>query len=154
MSRILSCPSCARAHPAPDGAYDPHYCSIACFQAGEQSVTGSEPPSCHDSVTMTCPVCSRAFDNSGRKTYCSDGCKAAAYRRRRDSSRPAVVVPAPRPRRPVTVYECDSCGTRALGEQRCESCGLFMGRVGIGGCCPACEAPVAVTELLGEKVSP
>lgn len=47
-----------------------------------------------------------------------------------------------------TVYECDACGSRALGEQRCE-CGTFARRVGIGGCCPECDAPVAVEELVG-----
>jgi predicted amidophosphoribosyltransferase len=61
-------------------------------------------------------------------------------------------VPRSKPRRPITVYECDSCGGRALGEQRCEECGAFMRRVGIGGCCPECDAPLAVSELLGEEV--
>ena len=68
----------------------------------------------------------------------SDACRSAAYRARRDEPRPPVVVPAPAPRRPVTVYECDGCGERALGEQYCGSCRTFMRRVGVGGYCPEC----------------
>ncbi|MDQ2729811.1 MAG: hypothetical protein M3Y91_18585 [Actinomycetota bacterium] len=88
----------------------------------------------------------------GRQKYCSDACRAAAYRRRRDAGRTAIVVPKAQPRRPITVYECDTCGTRALGEQRCETCGSFMRRIGLGGSCPACDEPVTVQELLGEEV--
>jgi hypothetical protein len=102
---------------------------------------------------MACPICQRSFAPSGRRRFCSDACRSIAYRRRRDAGRPAVVVPAARPRRPITVYECDGCGGRALGEQRCEPCGIFMRRVGIGGCCPACDEPVAVSELVGEGVA-
>jgi len=47
-------------------------------------------------------------------------------------------VPAARPRRPITIYECDLCGTRNLSEQRCNDCSTFMRRIGIGGCCPIC----------------
>ena len=32
-------------------------------------------------------------------------------------------------------------------EQRCEDCGTFMRRVGIGGHCPACDEPVTIDEL-------
>ncbi len=110
------------------------------------------PPSCHDGVTITCPLCQRRFSPVGRQAYCSDACRAAAYRRRRDAARPPVVVPAATPRRPITVYECDGCGTRAVGEQRCADCSTFMRRIGIGGCCPSCDEPVAVNELLGEEV--
>jgi hypothetical protein len=42
--------------------------------------------------------------------------------RRRDAHKAPIVIPKARPRRPITVYECDSCGERALGEQRCETC--------------------------------
>ena len=103
---------------------------------------------CHDTVTTICPVCQHLFTPTGRQVYCCDGCRAAAYRRRRDSHRAPVVVPDARPRRPVTVYECDTCGERALGEQYCRSCSTFMRRVGVGGCCPACDAPISAAELL------
>lgn len=76
----------------------------------------------------------------------------AAYRRRKRASLPLVAIPEAQPRRPVTVYECEACGTRAVGEQRCEGCGAFMRRVGYGGPCPHCDEPVAVSDLLGEGV--
>lgn len=111
-----------------------------------------EPPSRHDGVTMTCPVCQRAFAPTGRQKFCSDACRAAAYRRRRDTTRASVVVPNAQPRRPITVYECDTCGARAVGEQRCADCATFMRKVGIGGNCPCCDEPVAVVELVGQEV--
>ncbi|MGI8807320.1 MAG: hypothetical protein ACR2KK_05690, partial [Acidimicrobiales bacterium] len=69
-------------------------------------------PSCHDLVTMICPVCQGSFTPVGRQRYCRDACRAAAYRRRRDAGRAPVVVARGRPRRPITVYECDGCGAR------------------------------------------
>jgi hypothetical protein len=111
-----------------------------------------EPPSCHDTVTMRCPVCQHSFVPVGRQQYCGDPCRAAAYRRRRDAHHTPVVIPKARPRRPITVYECDNCGERALGEQRCEPCSTFMRRIGVGGCCPACDAPIATQELVDQEV--
>ena len=35
------------------------------------------------------------------------------------------------------------------GQQRCEDCGIFCRRVGAGGCCPHCDEPVAIADLLG-----
>ncbi|MGH9070928.1 MAG: hypothetical protein ACRDX8_07155 [Acidimicrobiales bacterium] len=61
-------------------------------------------------------------------------------------------MPKAQPRRPITVYECDGCGLRSLGTQRCETCGTFMRRIGLGGSCPACDEPVAVVDLLGEGI--
>ncbi len=113
----------------------------------------SQPPSCHDPVTMICPVCQQPFTPTGRQTYCEDACRAAAYRRRRDAGKATAVVPKALPRRPITVYECDGCGARALGDQRCDDgCGTFMRRVGVGGLCPCCDEPVAVNELVGQEV--
>ena len=109
-------------------------------------------PSCHDTVTMTCPVCQHPFTPVGRQKYCTQACRAAAYRRRRDTHQPTVTIPNGQPRRPITVYECDTCAARTLGAQRCETCGTFMRRVGIGGCCPSCDDPVAVIELTGKEV--
>jgi DNA polymerase II large subunit len=54
----------------------------------------------------------------------------------------------------MTVYECGNCGSRTLGEQRCEPCGTFMSRVGMGGCCPSCDEPIAVAELVDQEVAP
>lgn len=112
-----------------------------------------QDPSRHDAVTMDCPVCKQTFTPSGRRRYCSDACRAAAYRRRRDEPGPVVTVPRARPRKPITVYECDACGLRSLGEQRCPECSTFMRKLGIGGECPHCDEPVAVIELVGEEVS-
>ncbi len=105
-------------------------------------------PSRHDAVTITCPICQHAFTPVGRQKFCSDACRASAYRRRRDAAQAPVVVPRAHPRRPITVYECDSCGARAVGEQRCTDCATFMRRVGIGGHCPSCDEPIAAVELL------
>jgi len=120
------------------------------------AIVGSQTPSRHDGVTAACPVCATTFSCFGKKTYCSDACKAAASRRRRAAARPVVAVQLPkaRPRRPVTVYECGSCGERSVGEQRCGPCGTFMRRVGIGGCCPECDAAISVSELVGEDLVP
>jgi predicted nucleic acid-binding Zn ribbon protein len=110
-------------------------------------------PSRHDAVTITCPVCQHPFTPGGRRRFCSDACRAAAYRRRRDNGHTPVSVPAARPRRPITVYECDHCGARALGQQRCDDCSTFMRRVGIGGSCTHCDEPIAITELLDQEVT-
>lgn len=106
-------------------------------------------PSRHDGVTTGCPVCQHPFTPNGRRRYCSDACRSAAYRRRNAHQNP-VVVPAARPRRPITVYECGDCGTRALGEQRCDDCSTFMNRLGIGGPCPCCDEPITIPELLDQ----
>jgi hypothetical protein len=103
---------------------------------------------------MICPVCQHPFTPVGRQTYCTDACRAAAYRRRRDATRPpAVVIPKTQPRRPITIYECDSCGTRPVGQQRCDTCGTLTRRIGLGGNCPHCDEPVAVNELLDQQVT-
>jgi hypothetical protein len=116
------------------------------------SLTQPPIPSCHDSVTMICPLCQRPFTPAGRQKYCSDACRSAAYRRRRDAGRPAVTVAKVQPRRPITVYECDDCGNRALGEQRCPDCCTFMRKIGLGGECPCCGEPVSITDLLSQEV--
>lgn len=148
----LTCPVCARTHDAMASPAQSPYCSNACYHHVEPLPPHPTPPSCLDGVTITCPVCQHSFAPTGRQRYCSRACRAAAYRRRRDAARPALSLPKSQPRRPVTVYECPDCGARALGGQRCDTCQTFMRRVGIGGECPSCSEPVAVTELLGEEV--
>ena len=117
-------------------------------------MTAAHLPSRHDGVTMACPVCGCAFTVAGRRRFCSDACRAAAYRRRNAIVRPVVVVPTPTRRVPMTVYECGGCGVRAVGEQRCPDCSTFMRRVGLGGPCPGCDEPVTVAELIGQEVGP
>lgn len=113
---------------------------------------GGRAPSRHDGVTMACPVCGCPFPPTGRRRFCSDACRTAAHRRRRASALPVVVVPAVAPRMPMTVYECDACGARAVGGQRCAACSTFMRRIGIGGACPGCDEAVTVAELIGLEV--
>jgi hypothetical protein len=116
----------------------------------------AEPPDIplrHDAVTIPCPRCGQPFVPTGKRRYCSHACKAAAYRRRHAAIATPIVLPPARPRKPVTVYECDTCGTQAVGHQRCDQCGTFMRRVGLGGHCPHCDEPVAVTDLLAEEVT-
>lgn len=114
----------------------------------------SETPLRDDGVTMTCPICQGAFAPSGRRVYCSSACKQVAYRHRQGSELVAVNIPDKLPRRPLTVYECDTCGARAVGEQRCPDCGTFMSRLDFGGFCPHCEGPVALLDLLPQEVLP
>jgi hypothetical protein len=116
---------------------------------GPAPVTG-EIPSLDANATPSCPLCGRGF-HPGRvgQNYCSRGCRKQAWRRRKQTPLVPVLVPAKgRSRREVTVYECGSCGVRAVGNQRCDDCGTWMGRVGLGGLCPHCDGPVAVSDLL------
>ena len=102
----------------------------------------------------TCPTCSASFLAAGRQRFCSDGCRKTAYRRRHQVRVEPVVVPARRPRRAITVYECPDCGARLLGEQRCGDCGVFCTRIGFGGPCPHCDEPVAVDDLTNMILDP
>jgi len=151
MTTLHACPVCATPTPPERISNEPWCCSLPCYHRFH-GLDEPEPPLRHDAVTMTCPVCQHAFVPVGRRKYCSDACRAAAYRRRRDTQPAPVVVPRARPRRPITVYECDTCGLRALGEQRCDDCASFMRRVGIGGHCPSCSDPIALDELLEQEV--
>ncbi|MHB1499213.1 MAG: DUF2256 domain-containing protein [Acidimicrobiales bacterium] len=110
-----------------------------------------ETPSRNDGVTMRpCPVCQGSFEPRGRARYCSDRCRQEASRRRHQAEVPEVPLPPKGKRRAVTVYQCDSCGERALGEQYCEECRTFMRSLGRGDMCPHCDGPVAVSDLLGD----
>jgi hypothetical protein len=106
------------------------------------------PPSRNESVTASCCACGGPLPPGRARTTCSDACRQAAWRRRNQTPVAAPDLPANQPRRQHTVYQCDDCGTRALGEQRCE-CGKFMRRAGIGGLCPCCDEPITIDELLG-----
>ena len=98
--------------------------------------------------TAACPACGQPFTLSGRRRWCSDACRQAAWRRRHPARQPADAgPPPPRPARERTVYECPDCGARYLGRQRCDDCGTFCRRIGPGGHCPHCDEPVAVSDL-------
>ena len=62
-----------------------------------------------------------------------------------------ITIPAARRRGDYTIYECPDCGERLHGEQRCDDCGRFARRVGLGGSCPHCDEPVAVSDLLDQE---
>jgi len=66
-------------------------------------------------MTPSCPACGQPFTPTGRRRWCSDTCKQAAWRRRRMPAVPAPPVPPKGCRRAMTVYECSQCGLRALG---------------------------------------
>jgi DNA-directed RNA polymerase subunit RPC12/RpoP len=49
-------------------------------------------------------------------------------------------MPAGRPRREQTVYECDDCGQRLAGQRPCR-------RIDFGGPCPHCGQATTITDL-------
>ena len=123
MTVELVCPRCSTRHHEPEDTVRSAYCSDACFRANlgydNPDYQASPGPPRHDGVTITCPVDGRRFTPTGRQKFCSPACQAAAYRRRRDAHHTTITVPRAQPRRPITVYECDGCGDRALAEQHC-----------------------------------
>ncbi len=92
---------------------------------------------------------------SRRSIYCEKAtCKQRAYRLRQQ---PLTTIDIDHLRRDLqrrrtlvahTIYECSSCGERALGERRCEECGLFGRAVGLGGACQGCDETILIIELL------
>ena len=95
-------------------------------------------------AAVKCPGCGDSFTPSGRRRWCTDACKQAAWRQRTTSP----VLPPPRSvLKAEIVYECPSCGNRSLGDQRCPDCNLFSQRIGPGGPCPHCDEPVAISDL-------
>ncbi len=105
-------------------------------------------PSRNDCVTPRCLACDGPLPPGRPRRTCSDACRQAAWRRRHHAAEPLHELPRARPAKPVTVYECPECGTRVLGEQRCDECRTFMRKLGRGGTCPCCDEPVTVDELL------
>jgi hypothetical protein len=111
-----------------------------------------ELPVRNDGETTTpCAICGTRFQPIGRQRFCKPACRQAAWRRRHPTPLPPVPVHAPRH---STVYQCPSCDSRYLGDQYCTDCGRFCRRVGAGGLCPACDEPVAITDLLPEGAHP
>jgi hypothetical protein len=100
--------------------------------------------------SAACPACGQPFIPAGRRRWCSDACRQAAWRNRH-LAEPAAASPQPAPAAPPlrdqTVYECGECDQRYLGQQRCDDCGTFCRRIGPGGPCPHCDEPVAINDL-------
>ncbi len=117
---------------------------------------GSESPTaCSE---PRCLVCMTSLP-SRRARYCSDACKQRAYRRRQvDVTATDADLLAPELKRlgelvAHTIYECPDCGERFMAEQRCPDCNRFCRKLGLGGCCPDCQQPVLLAELLGQTAA-
>lgn len=98
-----------------------------------------------------CPVCWTPFTptaHNPQQRYCQPACRKTAWRRTHPPP-PAdpPVVPATGRRRDVTIYACPGCKTRYLAQQWCSQCNQPCRRIGLGGTCPNCQEPVAVTDL-------
>jgi ribosomal protein L32 len=108
-----------------------------------------------EAATSGCLVCGASLADS-RAKFCSPAHRQLGYRlRHRTPAGPEEADLRRRLQRDRrltihTVYECPSCGERAVGERRCPSCHLFSQAVGLGGHCPECELPVLLSDLLGE----
>ena len=103
-----------------------------------------------------CLVCGAARASS-RARYCSRAHQQRAFRLRHQTSLPDLqrLRQELQRRRAVvaqTIYECQSCGERLVGERRCPECGLFSRAIGLGGHCPECDTPLLLVDLLGEEV--
>jgi predicted amidophosphoribosyltransferase len=104
-----------------------------------------------------CPVCWAPFTRVRRQRYCTDACRKTAWARRHaDAANPTaeLAVPPTTRRRDATIYTCPSCQTRYHGEQWCHDCNQPCTRVGLGGLCPHCDEPVALTDLLNLQQPP
>src|SRR5712692_176704 len=103
-------------------------------------------------TAAACPACGQPFTPAGRRRWCSDACRQAAWRRRHPSPSAgpaAAVAAAPPPASPdATIYQCPGCDQRYLGQQRCDDCGTFCRRIGPGAPCPHCDEPVAIKDLI------
>lgn len=114
------------------------------------------PP--HDDIAttsreLTCPICWTPFTRVRRQRYCSDNCRKTAWVRKTTAAAaaPQLTVPPPTRRRDSTVYTCPACDTRYHAQQWCFDCNTPCTRVGLGGLCPHCDEPVAITDLLDRK---
>jgi len=103
----------------------------------------------HTSTTVTtpCPVCAQAFTPIRRQRYCTPACRQAAWRARHPVPTPVVVLPPATRRRDITVYQCNGCGTRRLGQQWCPDCTQPAVRVDIGALCPHCDEPITISDI-------
>jgi hypothetical protein len=101
----------------------------------------------NDTVTARCALCGGQLPDGRSRRWCSDACRQAAWRRRHQPPSVIPKLPAARPRKAGTVYQCPECDSRLLGEQRCD-CGSFMRSLGAGGLSPCCGEPITVEELL------
>ena len=113
----------------------------------------SRQPSHTASASSTCLVCGAAL-STRQQRYCTRACQQHAYRARHQQPVPLDLLrlraELQRQRRLLehTVYECPTCQTRTVGEQRCAECNTFTRRIGLGGNCPECDAVILITNLI------
>ena len=101
--------------------------------------------------TAICPTCRQPFTPIRRQCYCTPACRQAAWRARHPASRPIPTAVAPATgRRANTVYQCPRCDTRYLGQQWCHDCHTPCTRLDLGGPCPHCDEPVAISDITGQ----
>jgi hypothetical protein len=105
-------------------------------------------PSRNGSVTDNCSVCGGPKPAGRPRSTCSDACRQKAFRLRHQQELTTPELPKAKPSKPHTVYECDLCGSKLLGEQWCQDCAKPMRRLGPGGLCPCCSEPLTFQELL------
>jgi hypothetical protein len=110
-----------------------------------------EQPLPNDGLTLECAVCGRPFPRSARRVFCGGTYRQTAWRRRHPTPPPSVPARTPRAR---TVYQCPQCDSPYLGEQYCNDCARFCRRIGVGGLCPACDEPVAISDLQPAPAEP
>jgi hypothetical protein len=63
-------------------------------------------------------------------------------------------TPPPPPatgRRDVTVYQYPRRDTRHLGQQYCHDCHTPCARLDLGGLCPHCNEPVAISDVIDQS---
>ena len=124
----------------------------------------AEAPRCDDRATtasstepggqplpqLLCPVCWTPFTKIGRQSYCTEACRKTAWKRRHATTVTVAepVVPQGIRRRDITIYECPTCDIRYHGEQWCHDCNQPCTRIGLGGSCPHCDQPVAISDLI------
>jgi hypothetical protein len=109
------------------------------------------------SSVPTCALCTRPLPSS-RAHYCSAACRQRSFRLRRiqlaaiderqlraELGRRGALVAH-------TVYECNVCGERLVGERRCAQDNLFCRALGLGGRCTACDEPILLADLLELEV--
>jgi hypothetical protein len=116
------------------------------------STPGARTPLRNDDRNDTaarCPACGQPFTPSGRRRWCSDACRQAAWRRRHPAPSPAAAAlpAAPPAASDGTIYQCPECDQRYIGQQYCDDCATFCRRIGPGGPCPHCDEPVSVNDL-------
>jgi len=109
-------------------------------------------PSRYVSVTASCAACNGPMPTGRTRQYCSPACRQDGYRRRHQLPTPAIVLPARRSRREGTVYGCNDCDSRYLGEQWCFDCSRPCRRLGPGGPCPCCEEIILFEDILGGQI--